>query len=173
MRPFEAKVERLDTIPGVDRVTAWSLIAEVGVKMEQFPSAAHLASWAGLCPGSFESAGKRLSGKIRKGSASLRRCLCQVGSVVAHMRDNYLSAQYRRLAARRGGKRAVLAIAHTVLVMAYHMLKRQQDYEELGADYFDRLNADAIRRSLARRLKGSATESLLISFPSRRDGIFE
>jgi transposase len=87
MRPFEAEVERLDTIPGVDRVTAWSLIAEVGVKMEQFPSAAHLASWAGLCPGSFESAGKRLSGKTRKGSASLRRCLCQVGSVVAHMRD--------------------------------------------------------------------------------------
>lgn len=153
MRPFEAEVERLDTIPGVDRVTAWSLIAEVGVRMEQFPTAGHLASWAGLCPGSFESAGKRLSGKTRKGSVSLRRCLCQVGSVVSHMRDNYLTAQYRRLAARRGGKRAVLAVAHTVLVMAYHMLKRKQDYQELGADYFDRLNADAIRRSLVRRLE--------------------
>jgi transposase len=153
MRPFEAEVERLDTIPGVDRVTAWSLVAEVGVKMEQFPSAGHLASWAGLCPGSFESAGKRLSGKTRKGSASLRRCLCQVGSVVSRMRDNYLSAQYRRLAARRGGKRAVLAVAHTVLVMAYYILKRKQNYEELGADYFDRLNADAIRRSLVRRLE--------------------
>ena len=153
MRPFEAEVERLDTIPGVDRVTAWSLVAEVGVRMEQFPSAGHLASWAGLCPGSFESAGKRLSGRTRKGSASLRRCLCQVGSVVSHMRDNYLSAQYRRLAARRGGKRAVLAVAHTVLVMAYHILKRKQNYQELGADYFDRLNADAICRSLVRRLK--------------------
>ena len=153
MRPFEAEVERLDTIPGVDRVTAWSLVAEVGVRMEQFPSAGHLASWAGLCPGSFESAGKRLSGRTRKGSASLRRCLCQVGSVVSHMRDNYLSAQYRRLAARRGGKRAVLAVAHTVLVMAYHILKRKQNYQELGADYFDRLNADAIRRSLVRRLE--------------------
>lgn len=153
MRPFEAEVERLDTIPGVDRVTAWSLIAEVGVKMEQFPSAGHLASWAGLCPGSFESAGKRLSGRTRKGSASLRRCLCQVGTVVSHMRDNYLSAQYRRLAARRGGKRAVLAVAHTVLVMAYYILKRKESYEELGADYFDRLNADAIRRSLVRRLE--------------------
>jgi transposase len=153
MRPFEAEVARLDTIPGVDRVTAWSLVAEVGVKMEQFPSAGHLASWAGLCPGSFESAGKRLSGKTRKGSASLRRCLCQVGSVVSRMRDNYLSAQYRRLAARRGGKRAVLAVAHTVLVMAYYILKRKQNYEELGADYFDRLNADAIRRSLVRRLE--------------------
>jgi len=153
MRPFAAEVERLDTIPGVDRVTAWSLVAEVGVRMEQFPSAGHLASWAGLCPGSFESAGKRLSGRTRKGSASLRRCLCQVGSVVSHMRDNYLSAQYRRLAARRGGKRAVLAVAHTVLVMAYHILKRKQNYQELGADYFDRLNADAIRRSLVRRLE--------------------
>lgn len=153
MRPFEAEVERLDTIPGVDRVTAWSLVAEVGVRMEQFPSAGHLASWAGLCPGSFESAGKRLSGRTRKGSASLRRCLCQVGSVVSHLRDNYLSAQYRRLAARRGGKRAVLAVAHTVLVMAYHILKRKQNYQELGADYFDRLNADAIRRSLVRRLE--------------------
>jgi len=153
MRPFAAEVERLDTIPGVDRVTAWSLVAEVGVRMEQFPSAGHLASWAGLCPGSFESAGKRLSGRTRKGSASLRRCLCQVGSVVSHMRDNYLSAQYRRQAARRGGKRAVLAVAHTVLVMAYHILKRKQNYQELGADYFDRLNADAIRRSLVRRLE--------------------
>ncbi len=153
MRPFEAEVERLDTIPGVDRVTAWSLVAEVGVRMERFPSAGHLASWAGLCPGSFESAGKRLSGRTRKGSASLRRCLCQVGSVVSHLRDNYLSAQYRRLAARRGGKRAVLAVAHTVLVMAYHILKRKQNYQELGADYFDRLNADAIRRSLVRRLE--------------------
>jgi transposase len=153
MRPFEAEVERLDTIPGVDRVTAWSLIAEVGVKMEQFFSAGHLASWAGLCPGSFESAGKRLSGRTRKGSASLRRCLCQVGTVVSHMRDNYLSAQYRRLAARRGGKRAVLGVAHTVLVMAYYILKRKQGYEELGADYFDRLNADALRRSLVRRLE--------------------
>lgn len=153
MRPFEAEVKRLDTIPGVDRVTAWSLIAEVGVKMEQFPSSAHLASWAGLCPGNFESAGKRLSGKTRKGSAALRRCLCQVGSVVSHMRDNYLSAQYRRLAARRGGKRATLAVAHTVLVAAYHMLKHQQDYQELGADYFDRLNADTLRRSLVSRLE--------------------
>jgi transposase len=153
MRPFEAEVKRLDTIPGVDRVTAWSLIAEVGVKMEQFPSSAHLASWAGLCPGSFESAGQRLSGKTRKGSAALRRCLCQVGSVVSHMRDNYLSTQYRRLAARRGGKRATLAVAHTVLVAAYHMLKHHQDYPELGVDYFDRLNADSLRRSLVSRLE--------------------
>jgi len=173
MRPFEAEVQRLDTIPGVDQLTAWSLMAEVGVRMEQFPSAGHLVSWAGLCPGSFESAGKRLSGKTRKGNAALRRCLCQVGSVVSHRRDNDLSAPYRRWAARRGGKRAVWAVAHTVLVMAYHRLKHPEDYEELGADYFDRLNADAIRRSLVRRLERLGHRVILEPLLSLREGIFE
>ena len=153
LRPFEEEVARLCTIPGVERVTAWGMLAEIGFKMEQFPSGAHLASWAGLCPGSFESAGKRLSGKTRKGSAALRRCLCQAGWAASTKRDNYLSALYRRLAARRGGKRAVIAVAHTILVMAFHMLKRKQDYREAGADYFDRLHADGLRRSLIRRLE--------------------
>jgi transposase len=153
MRPFEEEVARLCTIPGVERVTAWGLLAEIGFNTEQFPSGAHLASWAGLCPGSFESAGKRLSGKTRKGSAALRRCLCQAGWAVSTKRDNHLSALYRRLAARRGGKRAVIAVAHTILVTAFYMLKRKQDYHEAGADYFDRLHADRLRRSLVRRLE--------------------
>ncbi len=153
MRPFEEEVARLGTIPGVERVTAWSMLAEIGLKMEQFPCGAPLASWAGLCPGSFESAGKRLSGKTRKGSAALRRCLWQAGWVASTQRDNYLSARYRRWAARRGGKRAVIAVAHSILVMAFHMLKRTQDYREAGADYFDRLHADGLRRSLVRRLE--------------------
>ncbi len=153
LRPFEEEVARLCTIPGVERVTAWGMLAEIGFKMEQFPSAAHLASWAGLCPGSFESAGKRLSGRTRKGSAALRRCLCQAGWAVSTKRDNYLSALYRRLAARRGGKRAVIAVAHAILVMAFHMLKHKQNYREAGADYFDRLNADGLRRSLVKRLE--------------------
>jgi transposase len=153
LRPFEEEVARLCTIPGVERVTAWGMLAEIGFNMEQFPSAAHLASWAGLCPGSFESAGKRLSGKTRKGSAALRRCLCQAGWAVSTKRNNYLSALYRRLAARRGGKRAVIAVAHTILVMAFHMLKRKEDYREAGADYFDRLNVNGLRRSLVRRLE--------------------
>ena len=124
LRPFEEEVARLCTIPGVERLTAWGILAEIGFKMEQFPSAAHLASWAGLCPGSFESAGKRLSGKTRKGSAALRRSLCQAGWVASTKRDTYLSALYRRLAARRGAKRAVvIAVAHAILVMAFHMLK--------------------------------------------------
>lgn len=153
MRPFQTAVTRLKTIPGVDRVTAWGLLAEIGFDMHQFPSAAHLASWAGLCPGSFESAGKRLSGKTRKGSHSLRRCLCQAAWAVSRQKNNYLAALYRRLAARRGGKRAVIAVAHALLVMAFHMLQRCVDYIELGGDFFDRINQRRVTHALVRRLE--------------------
>src|SRR5438046_2636084 len=115
MLPFEDKVTRLCTIPGVDRVTAWGMLAEMGMNMNQFPSSGHLASWACLCPGSFESAGKRLSGKMRKGNVSLRRCLSQAAWAISMMKNNYLSALYRRIAARRGAKRAVMAVAHALL----------------------------------------------------------
>jgi transposase len=118
MRPFEDKVTRLCTIPGVDRVTAWGMLAEMGMNMNQFPSSGHLASWACLCPGSFESAGKRLSGKMRKGNVSLRRCLAQAAWAISMMKNNYLSALYRRIAARRGAKRAVMAVAHALLEIA-------------------------------------------------------
>src|SRR5260370_33450559 len=115
MRPFQDKVTRLCTIPGVDGVTAWGMLAEIGMNMNQFPSSEHLASWACLCPGSFESAGKRLSGKRRKGNVSLRRCLAQAAWAISMMKDNYLSALYRRIAARRGAQRAVLAVAHRLV----------------------------------------------------------
>ena len=153
MRPFEDQVTRLCTIPGVDRVTAWGMLAEMGMNMNQFPSSGHLASWACLCPGNFESAGKRLSGKMRKGNVSLRRCLAQAAWAISMMKNNYLSALYRRIAARRGAKRAVMAVAHALLEIAYHMLKRKEDYRELGADHFDRIDVNRIRRSLVRRLE--------------------
>jgi len=153
MGPFAEAVTRLKTIPGVDRVTAWGLLAEIGFDLKQFPSSAHLASWAGLCPGNHESAGKRLSGKTRKGSHTLRRCLCQAAWAITRQKNNYLAAVYRRLAARRGGKRAVIAVAHALLVMAYHMLVRKVDYRELGPDYFDRLNQRHITNVLVRRLE--------------------
>jgi len=121
--------------------------------MDQVPSAAHLASWACWCPGSFESAGKRLSGKMRKGNVSLRRCLSQAAWAISMMKNNYLSALYLRIAARRGAKRALMAVAHALLEIAYHMLKRKEDYRELGADHFDRIDVNRIRRSLARRLE--------------------
>ncbi len=116
LRPFQNEVARLCTIPGVDRVTAWGLLSEIGLNMDQFPSAGHLASWAGMCPGNFESAGKRLSGKMRKGSAFLRRHLSQAGWAVSTKRDSYLSALFRRLAARRGNKRAIMAVGHAILL---------------------------------------------------------
>ena len=152
--PFQSEVARLCTIPGVDRVTAWGLLAEIGLSMKQFPDAQHLASWAGLCPGSHESAGKRKSGKIRKGSLWLRRSLCQGAWAVSTKKNNYLSALYRRLAARRGSKRATIAVAHKLLVIAYHILRDGTCYSDLGADYFDRLNPEGLRRRLTKRLEG-------------------
>jgi transposase len=153
LRPFQDEVARLCTIPGVDRVTAWGLLAEMGLNMEQFPSAAHLASWAGMCPGNFESAGKRLSGRTRKGSRFLRRHLCQAAWAVSTKRDSYLSALFRRLAARRGNKRATMAVGHAILVIAYYLLKRQESYRDLGPNYFDQKNPESLRRSLVKRLE--------------------
>jgi transposase len=148
-----AAVARWTTVPGVDRVAAWSLAAEIGIAMEQFPTAAHLASWAGLCPGNCESAGKRLSGKTRKGSPWLGRMTCQCAWAAARTKNTYLSAQFRRLAAKRGRKRAIIAVAHSILVIAYYLQKKQCDYRDLGSDYFDRLNADGLKRYLIRRLE--------------------
>jgi len=152
--PFQSEVARLCTVPGVDRVTAWGLLAEIGLNMKQFPDAQHLASWAGLCPGSHESAGKRKSGKIRKGSLWLRRCLCQAAWAVSTKKNNYLSALFRRLAARRGVKRATIAVAHNLLVIAYYILRDGTCYQDLGPDYFDRINPEGLRRRLTRRLEG-------------------
>lgn len=121
--------------------------------MEQFPSAQHLASWAGLCPGNNESAGKRLSGKARNGCVWLRRSVCQAAWAASHSKNTYLSAQFRRLAARKGKKRAIVAVAHTILIILFHMLKNQQPYRDLGADFFDRRNAEQLKRSLIRRLE--------------------
>jgi transposase len=153
LRPFQDDVARLCTIPGVDRVTAWGLLSEIGCNMDQFPSAAHLASWAGMCPGNAESAGKRLRGKTRKGSAFRRRHLCQAGWAVSTKKNSYLSALFRRIARHRGTKRATMAVGHAILVIAFHLLKRKTTDVDLGPDYFDRRNADAVRRSLVKRLQ--------------------
>jgi transposase len=152
--PFQSEVARLGTIPGVDRVTAWSLLAEIGWNMKQFPDAQHLASWAGLCPGSHESAGKRKSGKTRKGSLWLRRCLSQAAWAVSMTKNNYLSALYRRLAARRGSKRATIAVAHNLLAIAYYILRDGTCYQDLGPNHFDRLDPEGLRRRLTKRLQG-------------------
>lgn len=152
LRPFAAALAALDTIPGVGRRTAEVILAELGANLARFPSAAHLASWAGLCPGNHESAGKRHSGRTRKGNPWLRDALVEAAWAAARTKNTYLRAQYHRLAARRGAKRALVAVAHTLLVIVYHVLTTGEVYRDLGADYFDQRHKDALARRLVRRL---------------------
>ena len=152
-RPFADAVERLDEIPGVGRRVAEIVIAEVGATVDRFPTARHLASWAGLCPGNHESAGKRLRGTTRTGNLALRRALVQAAHAAGRARRTYLGAQYGRLAARRGKKKAAVAVAHSLLVIAYHLLARQTAYADLGPDFLDRRSRDATERQLVRRLE--------------------
>jgi transposase len=150
--PFEEAVTRLAEIPGFDRVTAWSLIAEIGINMDQFPSAQHLASWAGVCPGNNESAGKRLSGKTRKGSRWLRQKLCQSAWSASRAKKSYFAAFFQRIAAKRGRKRAIVAVSHALLVTCYYLLKRKCSFQDLGVQYFDQLNHDKLTRYFVKRL---------------------
>jgi transposase len=154
LRPFEGTVRRLCTMPGVDRVSAWGIISEIGLTMDQFPDARHLASWAGLCPGNWESAGKRTSGRIRKGSAWFSRHLCQCARAVSTKRRTDLSALFRRLAARRSVKRASIAVAHAILTIAYRIIRDGTAYRDLGPNYFDSLDPARLKRKLVKRLEG-------------------
>ncbi len=153
LRPFEDAIVRLDTIPGVGRRTAEVLVAEIGSDLSRFRTAAQLASWAGMCPGNHESAGKRKSGKTRKGSPWLRAAVVEAAHGASRARNTYLMALYRRLAARRGRKKALVAVGHTLLIIAYHLLTRQTDYQDLGAQYFDIRDRLAVERRLVRRLE--------------------
>jgi transposase len=159
-------ISLLDTIPGVDAVAARALVAEIGTNMDQFPTAKHCASWAGLCPGNEESAGKRLNSRTRKGSPWLRRVLVQAAWAASHAKDTYLRSQFYRLAARRGRKRALVAVAHTLLVIAWHVLKRRCTYQELGGNYFETLHQEQLQRNLVRRLERMGHQVILVNRPA-------
>ena len=157
--PFAQQIDRLCTIPGMGRRVAEVVIAEIGVDMSRFPTAGHLASWAGMCPGNHESAGKRRSGRARRGNDDLRTALCEAAWAASHTKDTYLSAQYRRFVARfgksNGGEtKAIFAVGHTMLVIIWHVLAHSGNYEELGFDYFEKRNeTEAYKRRLVHQLE--------------------
>jgi len=149
LQPFEDELSRLDTIPGVGRSTAEVILAEIGADMTRFPSAGHLASWAGMCPGNYESAGKRKGGKTRRGSKFLRRALTEAARAAARKRGCYPAAQYRRLVVRRGPGKAAVAVGHTILLTVYYMLLRHDTYRDVDPSVLDeRLQARSRQRAL-------------------------
>ena len=150
---WDAAVALLDTIPGVNRRIAEVMLAEMGLDMSRFPTADHLASWAGLAPGNHQSGGKRYSGRTTKGNKSLSSIMVQAAWSAVRTKDTFLKSRYHRLAARRGKKRAIVAVAHSMLVSAWHMLTDQQPYHELGGDYFDERKKEAKVSYLVRRLE--------------------
>ena len=153
MRAFEEDLRRLETVPGIGRRTSEEILAVIGTDMSRFPSAQHLASWAKICPGNDESAGKRKSGRTGRGNNLLRGALVEAAWAASHTKHTYLSAYYHRLASRRGRKRALVALAHTILVIVYHILKDDTNYQDLGPDYLERKNKEAIVRRAVSRLE--------------------
>jgi transposase len=150
---FAEQVDLIDTIPGIDWIAACALIAEIGANMAQFPSARHLASWAGLCPGNHESAGKRLSGRTRHGSPWLRGFITQVAWAASRTRNTYLASVFRRVMVHRGKKRALIAVAHAILVIVWNMLTDRKPYQDLGPDYFEHSRAEQVKRYHTRKLE--------------------
>jgi transposase len=154
MHPFAPDLARLRTIPGVGPRTAEVILAEVGPDVGRFRTHRHLAAWAGMCPGNKASGGKRRAARTRKGSPWLRAALAEAAWAASHCRRGYLPAQFRRLAARRGKKRAIVAVGHSILVVVYHVLARGTTFEDLGGLYFDERDREAVRRRAVRRLEG-------------------
>lgn len=151
-RPFEKAVELVDSIPGIARRTAEIIVSEIGTDMTRFPTAQHLAAWAGLAPGNYESGGKKLSSSTRKGNRVLRTILVQAAHALSRTKT-YLAAQFRRISGRRGKKRAAVAVGHSILKIVYHLISRQEVYKDLGVDYFDKQRPESVKKRLVKRLE--------------------
>jgi transposase len=166
LRPLAAELERLMTIPTVSRRTAEVIIAETGADMSRFPSAAHLTSWAGMCPGNHESAGKRRSGKTRKGSKWLRGALVEIGNVAARSKHTAIGARYRRIMRHRGHSQAVVAVGRHILTLSSYIRSTGSTYRELGPDYFDRGQAERLKRRCLRTLERLGHQVTLAPLPA-------
>jgi len=153
MRPFAAVLAAWDPLPGINQRIAEIVVAELGADLAPFEDAEHLASWAGMCPGNNESAGKRYSGKTRKGSPWLRRALVEAAHGAARTKHKYFQALYGRLVARRGKQRALIAVGHSLLVTGYYLITRQTKYEDLGGNYFDERDRETVKRRAVKRLE--------------------
>lgn len=154
MMPYSELIGRLCEIPGVERLTAWALIAEIGVDMSRFPSAGHLASWCGLCPGNAESAGKRHSGRTSKGNRYVRRALVQAAWAAARItrKRTFFTTFFHRVSGKAGTKKAAIAVAHKILTLFYSMIRDGSHYREQGADYFDKIHPERTKSKLIKRL---------------------
>lgn len=164
LRPFvnDATMARLDMVPGINTEMIQNVVAEIGVDMTQFPTHQHLSSWSGVCPGNEASAGKRQRSRTTKGNVWLKRALCQASWAAARKKNSYFQAQYRRLAGRRGKKRAAMAVGHSLLVVIYHLLKQPElEFHDLGGDYFDKLDPQRLSRHLVKRLQSLGFEVTL------------
>ncbi len=166
LRPFEALLTRLDAIPGIGQRNAEQILVEVGTDMSRFPSAAHFASWAKLCPGNDESAGKRRSGRTGGGSRWLRSTMVEAAWSASRVRNSYFSAQYHRLAPRRGKRRAAVAVAHSMLIAIYHLIKDGTVYQDLGPNHFDELDRRRITHRAVRRLEALGYRVTLDGVPA-------
>jgi transposase len=158
-------IERLDEIPGVDRKTAEVIAAELGTDMKRFGQASRAAAWSGMCPSNRQSGGRRYAARSRRGNTHLKSALTQAGQAAGKSKETYLGAQYRRIKARRGSRRAALAVGHSVLTIAYHMMDRGTHFQELGADYFDRRNPEKVRDRLVKRLEKLGYKVTVESLP--------
>ena len=150
---YEKAIERIVQIPGLQRLTVSTILAEIGDDMSRFPSARHISSWAGVAPGNKQTGGKRMQAPTTKGNTHLRAALAEAVWALSHTKDNYLSAQYHRLARRIGKKKAIVAVSHSLLVIIYHLLRDQTDYRDLGSTYFETLDKERLRTSAVRRLE--------------------
>lgn len=158
MTEYEAAIAAIDEIPGIARRSAEVILAEIGIDMSRFPSAAHLCSWAGVCPGNYQSAGRRKHGKTTKGNKALKTILTQCAKSAKTVKSSYFSAQYQRIAARRGKNRATLAVAHSMLIAIYHILKNNVAFRDLGSSYYDSFNRERKINGYLKRLKALGWE---------------